>query len=119
MQRSRRDGSGSGADLAEYRELRMDSATFDAALGAQRDLAARGEHRVSIPDLLIAACAQQHGADVLHDDRCYDVIAKALSFGSRRIPAAELALRRRRRSRPAPTGSRGRRPPTAGGSARA
>ena len=66
-------------DLAEFRDLRMDASTFDAALGAQRQLSARGQHRVSLPDLLIAACAQQHGADVLHVDRHYDVLADVLA----------------------------------------
>ena len=47
----------------------MDDATFDAALGAQRELVVHGLHRISLPDLLIASCAQQHGADVLHVDR--------------------------------------------------
>ena len=41
---------------------------------------ARGEHRVSLAELLIAACAQQHGADVLHVDRHYDVLADVLAF---------------------------------------
>ena len=67
-------------DLAEFRDLRMDASTFDTALGAHRELAARGQHRVSLPDLLIAACAQQHGADVLHVDRHYDVLADVLAF---------------------------------------
>jgi predicted nucleic acid-binding protein len=68
------------ADLAQFRDLRMDAATFEAALGAQRELAARGHHRVSIPDLLIAACAQQHAADVLHVDRHFDVLSDVLAF---------------------------------------
>ena len=67
-------------DLAHFRDLRMDASTFDAALGAQRELAAHGHHRVPIPDLLIAACAQQHSADVLHVDRHYDVLADVLAF---------------------------------------
>ena len=73
------------ADLAEFRELRMNAETFDVALSAQRELAERGHHRVAIPDLLIAACAQQHGADVLHVDRHFDVLATALSFGAVRV----------------------------------
>jgi predicted nucleic acid-binding protein len=70
------------SDLAEFRELRMNAETFDIALGAQRELAQRGHHRVAIPDLLIAACAQQHGADVLHVDRHFDVLASVLTFGA-------------------------------------
>ena len=68
------------SDIAEFRDLRMNAETFDVALGAQRDLAARTHHRVAIPDLLIAACAQQHGADVLHVDRHFEALAEVLSF---------------------------------------
>jgi predicted nucleic acid-binding protein len=80
---SARDGAGYAQleqDLAEFRELRMDAATFDTALGAQRELAAQGRHRISLPNLLIASCAQQHGADVLHVDRHFDVLASVLAF---------------------------------------
>lgn len=67
-------------DLAEFRDLRMDAETFAVARTAQRELAARGQHRVSLPDLLIAACAQQHAADVLHVDRHFDTLASVLEF---------------------------------------
>jgi predicted nucleic acid-binding protein len=69
-------------DLTEFRDLRMNAETFDIALGAQRDLAARSHHRVALPDLLIAACAQQHGADVLHVDRHFEALADVLSFAA-------------------------------------
>jgi predicted nucleic acid-binding protein len=58
----------------------MDAETFATALAAQRELAASGRHRVPIPDLLIAACAQQHGADVVHVDRHFDALAEVLTF---------------------------------------
>ena len=81
LQRTRRPGYAQlEQDLAEFRDLRMDASTFDAALGAQRELAAHGRHRISLPDLLIASCAQQHGADVLHVDRHFDVLADVLAF---------------------------------------
>lgn len=67
-------------DLSLFRDLRMDVATFAIAVVAQRDLAATGQQRVPIPDLLIAACAQQHAADVLHVDRHYEVLASVLAF---------------------------------------
>ena len=67
-------------DLSQFRDLRMDAATFAGALQAQRELAAIGQDRVAVPDLLIAACAQQHGADVVHVDRHYDVLARVLAF---------------------------------------
>jgi predicted nucleic acid-binding protein len=72
-------------DLQQFRDLRMDAETFAVALGAQRELAARGEHRLPIPDLLIASCAQQRGADVLHVDRHYDTLAQVLAFRPRRV----------------------------------
>ncbi|HEY5195430.1 MAG TPA: PIN domain-containing protein [Solirubrobacteraceae bacterium] len=72
------------ADLAAFRDLRMDAETFATAATAQRELAATGHHRVAIPDLLIAACAQQHGADVVHVDRHFETLARVLAFGSRR-----------------------------------
>lgn len=80
--RSRDDYARLEADLAEFRELGMDAETFGVARGAQRDLAKRGHPRVAIPDLLIAACAQQHGAGVLHVDRRFDVLATVLSFAA-------------------------------------
>jgi predicted nucleic acid-binding protein len=67
-------------DLAQFRDLRMDAKTFAVALGAQRQLAASGHHRIAIPDVLIAACAQQHSADVLHVDRHYETLARVLAF---------------------------------------
>ncbi|HEY8764356.1 MAG TPA: PIN domain-containing protein [Solirubrobacteraceae bacterium] len=72
-------------DLQQFRDLRMDAETFAVALGAQRELATRGQHRLPIPDLLIASCAQQRGADVLHVDRHYDTLAQVLAFRPRRV----------------------------------
>jgi predicted nucleic acid-binding protein len=72
-------------DLQQFRDLRMDAETFAVALGAQRELAARGQHRLPIPDLLIGSCAQQRGADVLHVDRHYDTLAQVLAFRPRRV----------------------------------
>ena len=54
------------------------------ALLTQRELAARGHHRLAPIDVLIAACAHEAGAGVLHYDRNYDLIAEhtSLSFES-------------------------------------
>jgi predicted nucleic acid-binding protein len=68
------------AELAAFHQLRIDAETIDTAEAAQRELAAQAQHRVPIPDLLIAACAQQHGAAVLHVDRHYDTLARVLAF---------------------------------------
>jgi len=56
---------------------------------AQQELSTRGRHRVSLPDLLIAACAQQHGADILHVDRHFDVLADVLAFRYVRLAAEQ------------------------------
>lgn len=72
-------------DLHAYRDLRIDHATITAAEGAQRELAGTGEHRLPLPDLVIGACAQQHGADVLHVDRHFDLLAKIFAFRSIRL----------------------------------
>jgi predicted nucleic acid-binding protein len=58
----------------------MDAETFAVARTAQRELAATGRHRVALPDLLIAACAQQHAAAVVHVDRHFDALARVLAF---------------------------------------
>lgn len=75
-------------DLAAYRDLAVDRATLAAAEATQFELAAGGEHRVPLPDLIIGACAQQHGADVLHLDRHFDLLARTLGFNAIRIEAA-------------------------------
>jgi predicted nucleic acid-binding protein len=72
-------------DLSAFRDLRIDHATLKSAESAQRDLADRGQHRVSLPDLLIGACAQQHGADVVHVDRHFDALADIFAFRSIRF----------------------------------
>jgi hypothetical protein len=48
-------------------------------------LGTRGQHRVSLPDLIIGACAQQHGAEVVHVDRHFDVLADVFGFPSLRL----------------------------------
>ncbi len=72
--------------LATFRELRMDAETIATAVSAQQELGRRGRRRLPIPDLLIAACAQQHQAAVLHDDRHYDTLAEVLAFEPVRLP---------------------------------
>ncbi len=66
--------------LAAFRDLRIDAETILTAVTAHRELGKKGRHRLPIPDLLIAACAQQHQAAVLHVDRHYDVLAEVLAF---------------------------------------
>jgi len=62
-------------ELDTFPELRIDGETIAIARAAQRELAAGSRHRVPIPELLIAACAHQHQAAVLHLDRHHDTLA--------------------------------------------
>ena len=48
----------------------------ERALDVQHQLAGRGQHRLSIPDLLIAAIAELNDLTVLHYDADYDRIAE-------------------------------------------
>lgn len=75
------------AAVSLFRDLRIDAQVVAAAESAQQELATRGQHRVSLPDLIIGACAQQHGADVLHVDRHFDLLADVYGFRSIRLPA--------------------------------
>jgi predicted nucleic acid-binding protein len=72
-------------ELDTFHELRMDAETIAIARSAQRELAAKSQHRVPIPDLLIGACAHQHQAAVLHLDRHYDTLASVLTFTPVRV----------------------------------
>jgi len=57
--------------------LPMLDEVWDRAIAVQGLLADRGQHRsMPIPDLLIAATAERHGAIVLHYDKDYDLIAE-------------------------------------------
>jgi hypothetical protein len=85
--RSRRVFEQLEAELDALHELRTDSETIAIARTAQRELAASSQHRVPIPDLLIAACAQQHQAAVAHVDRHYDTLTRVLSFTPVRLEA--------------------------------
>lgn len=84
--RSARDYVQIEEGLSAFRELRIDRETISTALGAHRELGQLGRHRVPIPDLLIAACAQQHQAAVLHLDRHYDTLTEVLAFEAVRMP---------------------------------
>ncbi len=82
---SARSGSDYAAlqtEFACFRELRTDATTIAAAESAQRQLAGSGRHRIPLPDLIIGACAQQHGADVMHVDRHFDTLAEVMGFRS-------------------------------------
>ncbi len=64
--------------LRAYPWLRIETSDWERAMGVSRQLAAvsAGYHRgIPIPDLLIAAVAERHGATLAHDDADYERIA--------------------------------------------
>jgi predicted nucleic acid-binding protein len=82
------------ADLNELPRVEVTPAVERAALAAQGKLATIGHHRLAPADLIIAACAHEARAGVLHYDRDYDLIAEhtELKFESRWVaPAGTLA----------------------------
>jgi predicted nucleic acid-binding protein len=75
----------SGAEHREWREeialrfvnVRLRQATLDRAIEIQGLLADKGQHRAaSIPDLVVAAAAEQAGLAVLHYDADFELIAR-------------------------------------------
>ena len=55
----------------------VDDRVFDRALEVQAQLAAKSQHRaVSLPDLLVAACAEANDLVVLHYDTDFERVAK-------------------------------------------
>lgn len=82
--RNARDHSGLMDELLALPYFQIDEDVERRALGAQRQLARIGHHRLPPVDLLVAAVADRYGLAVLHYDRDYDVIAEKtdLSFTS-------------------------------------
>ena len=77
----------SSQSLADYRSRQEERQAFDSkpvteratdwALATQEALAQRGQHRLSVTDLLIAGVAATNGLTVLHYDADYERIAAA------------------------------------------
>jgi len=62
--------------LHGHRWMEVTSQAMDRALAVHRELAKASQHRnFSLPDLIIAATAEMHGATVLHYNADYDRIA--------------------------------------------
>jgi hypothetical protein len=74
-------------ELRELRDVPVTRSVTDAAIAAIRRLAYRRplSHRVRLPDVLIAAAAQDVGLGVLHYDQHFDRLAEVMSFESRWI----------------------------------
>ena len=92
--RSKRDHDEIMADLALLPHVAITPAVVFRAREAQADLARVGHHRLAPADLIIAACAHESGAGVLHYDRDYDILREhtRLRFQSEWLaPAGTLA----------------------------
>lgn len=58
-----------------YRYVELTEAMFQRAIDVQGLLAQRGQHRIPLPDLIVAAVAEQAGMVLLHYDCDFDRIA--------------------------------------------
>lgn len=82
------------ADRREiFQELPVTRIVTDRARHVQRELVRRGHHRgPGVPDLLIAATAEIHGAVVVHYDQDFDAIAAVTGQETRWIvPAGSVS----------------------------
>jgi predicted nucleic acid-binding protein len=70
------------------RWLPVTEAVMDRALDVVAMLARRGQHRTPIPDVIIAATAEHHGATVLHVDSDYDRISAVTGQAVHRLPTS-------------------------------
>ena len=57
-----------------YRRVELTEAIFQRAMDVQGLLAGRGQHRLPIPDLIIAAAAETADMPILHYDADFDLI---------------------------------------------
>ncbi|HEY5287066.1 MAG TPA: PIN domain-containing protein [Solirubrobacteraceae bacterium] len=62
-------------DLDLFPRVRITNKVEKRAAQAQRELAAVGHHRLAPIDVMIASCAHEAGAGVLHYDSDYDILA--------------------------------------------
>ncbi|MQA89156.1 MAG: PIN domain-containing protein [Gemmatimonas sp.] len=62
-----------------YLHVPNSDAILNRAIEVQGKLAKRGQHRIPIPDLIIAAAAESAGLTVLHYDADFDLIAAVTS----------------------------------------
>jgi len=86
--RSPMDADQLAAERRALRWLSTPDEVWDVVLATQRALVSSSRHRtVKIPDLIIAAVAQRHGATILHYDSDYDAIAEITSQPTRWLVA--------------------------------
>ncbi|MCC7075930.1 MAG: PIN domain-containing protein [Acidimicrobiia bacterium] len=59
-----------------FHRLDIDQSVLDRAIEVQGLLAEQGRHRApSIPDLVVAACAEAHRVNLMHYDKDFEVIS--------------------------------------------
>jgi len=58
-----------------YPQVPLSQEIFDRAVAVQGELAKKGQHRLPIPDLIIAAAAEAAGLAVLHYDADFERIS--------------------------------------------
>ena len=58
-----------------YHQVPLTEEVFQRAIAVQGELSKKGQHRIPIPDLIIAAAAETARLTVLHYDHDYDRIA--------------------------------------------
>ena len=79
---SARDADEYARDLGRLSRLGWrDLSDPRSAVAVQHRLATRGWHRTSIPDVIIAATAAEHGLTVLHYDSDYERLAEVAGIG--------------------------------------
>ncbi len=78
--RSASDHQAIMADLDLLPCIRVTPAIEERALAAQSELASVGRHRLTPIDIVIAACAHEADAGVLHYDGDYDILAERTSL---------------------------------------
>lgn len=78
--RSGRDYVAMFEELKLMPRIEIEAEVERLALDAQRELALKGHHRIPPSDVLIAACAHQAEAGVLHYDRDYDLLSRHTSL---------------------------------------
>lgn len=67
-------------DLDAFPRAQITNKVEKRAAQAQRELAAVGHHRLAPIDVMIAACAHEAGAGVLHYHSDYDILATRTSL---------------------------------------
>ncbi len=74
--RSASDHKEIATTLGAFSRILLTVAVEELAMHAQQELAAVGHHRLAPTDILIAACAHEAEAGVLHYDRDYDILVE-------------------------------------------